>query len=281
MAYNQHIYIFRCKLIKNKQLPLEFESYTPEQIFKSALSEKPSIEMREGYTWHIGNIHYETETIGHFKIGRKEISALPKYDDESKDFIDELSENSPNTVIYFDTNLGLLGVVKKYELSPTEFGIADKIEKLLQSTNIVNDTMTTVEIDSLKNPIEFISRIKNAYCIKKYTVTFGGPNPFDADEHFHKPMSIYLNEANGKEGKTIIDGDDLNSEVIVRMTRSIASTGNDATARIQDKQYEKVVTVYLKNNPAKVIVPQTELSDSLIVGKMIEAYNGVRNNENN
>lgn len=276
MPRNKHIYLFRTKFVKGKQLPLSFHSITPEEILKTSINEKPALEVREGYTWHIGNVHFINDTMGHFKIGRRSLSDLPKYDDQTKDFINELSETSPNTIVYFDASYGLLGLVNNYELSPTEFGLANKLQQLLQGTNIVVETMTNVEIDSVKNPVEFITRVRNAYSIKKFSVTFSGPNPFDADEYFHKPMSIYLNEANGKVGKTIIDGDDLKSSVIIDMTKSIASTGNDATARIQEKSHEKVVTIYLKKNAAKVILPMDEESDEIIISKMLEVYHGVR-----
>jgi hypothetical protein len=137
--------------------------------------------------------------------------------------------------------------------------------------------MTYVEVDSVKDPTSLINKLKNAYVIKKFTVTFGGPNPFDADEHFHRPMSVYLQQAGGKEGRTIIDGENLDPEILVQMTSSVASTGNNATARLKNTDNEKFVTVSLKNNPAKIVVPSDLTDEAAIDERMVAEYRKVRN----
>jgi hypothetical protein len=274
---NSHILLFKVKFVKGKQLPLEFESIKPEEILLKAISEKPDIETRENYSWHIGNISQSDSYYGSFAIGRKSLTPLSRYDIERKDFVDEMSETSPYTTVYYDSVLGLLGIKRNYLLAPNESIVAKKIEQLLSSTAIVKSTMTHVEIDNIKDPISFINKLKDAYIIKKFTVTFSGPNPFDADEHFHKPMSVYLQEAGGTEGKTIIDGDALDSEVLVQMTHSVAATGNNATARLKNSANEKTMTVSLKNNPAKIVVSSDLLDEVRIDQKMVEEYRKIRN----
>jgi hypothetical protein len=273
---NSHILLFKVKFVKSKQLPLEFEFIKPEEILIRAISEKPDIETKENYSWHIGNVSQSDIHYGSFAIGRKSLTPLSHYDIERKDFIDEVSETSPYTIVYYESVLGLLGIKRNYHLAPNESIIAKKIEQLLSSTVIVKNTITHVEVSNIKDPISFINKLKNAYVIKKFTVTFSGPNPFDADEHFHKPMSVYLQEAGGTEGKTIIDGETLDSEVLMQMTRSVAATGNNATARLRNSANEKMTTVSLKNNPAKIVV-SPDLDEANIDQKMIEEYRKIRN----
>lgn len=274
---NSHIFLFRVKFIKGKQLPLEFENIKPEEILIRSLKEKPDVDTREGYSWHIGNVTLLEEHYGSFAIGRKSITQLPHYDNEKKDFIDELSETSPYTIIYFDSTIGLLGIKRNYRLAPKESGIANKVQQLLSSTSIVKQSMTYVEVDAIKDPMSFINKLKNAYSIKKFTVTFSGPNPFDADEYFHKPMSIYLQAAEGKEGKTTIDGENLNSETLIHVTRSVASTGNNAIARLQNSADEKIITASLRDNPAKIVISPELIEEDKINRKLIEEYRQVRN----
>jgi hypothetical protein len=137
--------------------------------------------------------------------------------------------------------------------------------------------MTYVEVDSVKDPTSLINKIKNAYVIKKFTVTFGGPNPFDADEHFHKPMSVYLQKAGGRKGRTTIDGENLDSGILIQMIGSVASTGNNATARLKNADSEKFVTVSLKKNPAKIVVPSDVTDEVAIDERMVVEYRKVRN----
>jgi hypothetical protein len=274
---NVYIYLFRVKFIKGKQPPLEFETITPEETLIKAISEKPDIDTREDYSWHIGNIIQCNSHCGSFAIGRKSLTPLSRYDIERKDFVDEVSETSPYTTVYYDSTLGLLGIKRNHHLAPNESIIAKKIKQLLLSTVAVRNAMMYVEVDNIKDPISFINKLKNAYIIKKFTVTFGGPNPFDADEHFHKPMSVYLQEAGGTDGKTIIDGDSLDSEVLIQMTHSVAATGNNATARLKNSVKEKIMAVSLKNNLAKIVVPPDLIDGVKIDQKMIEEYKKIRN----
>ena len=276
---NSYIYLFRVKFIKGKQLPLEFEDIKPEELLIKAIKEKPAIDTKEGYSWHIGNIKSLDDKYGSFAIGRRSVTELPQFDSEKKDFIVSFSETSPNTTIYFDSPLGLLGIKRNYHLAPRESSLAKKVEQLLSSTVIVRSSMTYVEVDPVKDPISFINKLRSAYSIKKFTVTFGGPNPFDADENFHKPMSIYLHEAEGKEGKTTIDGENLNSETLVKMTRSVAATGNNATARFRNSANEKIVSASLRDNPAKIIISQEMIEEKKINQKLLAEYNKVRSNE--
>jgi len=274
---NSYVFLFRVKFIKGKQLPLEFENIEPGEILLQAIKEKPDIDTKEGYSWRIGNINSLDNRYGSFAIGRKTPTPLPYFDSEKKDFVESMSETSPYTMIYFDSVIGLLGIKRNYHLAPRESSIAKKIEQLLTSTAIVRRSMTYVEIDAVKDPMSFINKLRNAYSIKKFTVTFGGPNPFDADEIFHKPMSIYLQEAEGKEGKTIIDGENLNAETLVQMTRSVAATGNNAIARFRNSASEKIISASLRDNPAKIVVSQEMIDEKKINQKLIEEYTKVRN----
>lgn len=273
---NIHIYLFRVKFIKNVQLPLEFNEIQPSQIFINAISEKPDFSTKEECSWHIGNVEFINETFGTFAVGRTTMSNLPRFDDTKKDFLEEPSENSPYTIVYFDSRIGLIGIKHNYQLSAKANGIAAKIEQLLASTKVVNETISNVEISNVKDPVSFVNKLKNAHSIKKFTVTFSGPNPFDADEHFHKPMSVYLQEAEGKEGKTIIDGNSLKASVLIDITHSVAATGNNAIARLKKTSDEKVISVSLKDNPAKIVVSDNATSTE-IYNAIIKAYNEVRN----
>ena len=273
---NSYIYLFRVKFIHGKQLSLEFEKLTPQEILIQSIKEKPGINTKEGYSWHIGNIKLIDDRYGSFAIGRKTITSVPHYDIEKKDFIDEPSETSLYTTIYFDSDIGLLGIKRYYLLAPKEINIAKKIAQLFSSTLVVKKSMVYVEIDAINDPMSLINKLKNAYSIKKFTVTFGGPNPFDADEHFHKPMSVYLQETGGKEGKTVIDGENLNAETLINMTRSVAATGNNAIARLQNSANERLITASLRNNPAKIVVSSELLEEKILNQKLIEEYTKVR-----
>lgn len=277
--YMSTVYLFRIKFVRGDNLALETEELTPEQIFRNAIEEKPTIFLKANSVWLIGNIVYldEAKKIGTFNIGKKRMDIVPKY---NKDFETELEENSPNCKIFFNLEYEILGITNKHELSVNEFSLADKIKQLLTNTSAVRNAFKYVEITKVKNPETFISRLRGAYCIKKFGVHFSGVNPFDADEFFHKPMSAYLDATAGTKGYTVVEGKSLNAETCAKMASSVAATGNDAYARLQDSSDDKIVTVSMSRNSAKIIIPDDiKEDDKKIIEMMMNYYYKVRRNE--
>ena len=269
-------HLFRAKFIKSKQPSLFNEDLSPGNIFLKAIFEKPSIQIQTRYTWHIGNVEKIDSEHGYFAVGRTTKSVIEKYDETSKNFIEEEYEESPYTHVLYNLKYGLLAISKKTKLAPTVNGIARKISTLFDSTNIVKDFDVNVEIDYLRDPESFLILLKKAYSIKKFSATFGGPNPFDADENFQKPLSVYLKKANGKKGKAEIQGSDLDQEVLHEVTKAVASTGNDATAKIQNEKGDKLSTIYLGENQVNLKVDEAEFEKKDFSLRVDEEYKKLR-----
>jgi hypothetical protein len=155
-------------------------------------------------------------------------------------------------------------------------GIAGKLQVLLSKAKIVTDYTVSVEIDFLRDPDTFIKILAQAYSIKKFTATFGGPNPFDADELFQKPLSVYLQKANGKKGKAIVEGDDLNADTLHRVAVSVAATGNNASARLQKRKGGKANTVYLGENQIVSSVKEEDFDKKEVLKDVQDKYRSVR-----
>lgn len=265
------IYLFRVKFIRGDNLALENEELKPSELFKKAIEERPAIELSTNSVWMIGNVTYldkECKT-GTFNVGKKSIESIPKYNEDSKNFESILEESCPNAKIFFNIEYEILGISNNSSLANDEYSIADKIQKLLEKTNTVTNSFKYIEISKIKNPESFISRLRGAYCIKRFAVHFSGPNPFDADEVFHKPMSAYLNATAGKKGYTVVDGESLNSETCAQMAISIAATGNDASAKIQESSDDKLSTISLSKNGAKVSIKNGIRNDDIKIMELI------------
>ena len=269
-------HLFRAKFIKSMQASLFYPDMSPSEIFVKALNEKPSFEMRNGHTWHIGNIEFLNDGVGYFAVGRTTKSIVEKYDEDSKNFIVEENEESPYTHALFSSSIGLIAIAKKTKLSPKVKGIARKIETLFENAKIIRDHDVEVAIDFIRDPESFVSHLQSAYAIKRYTASFGGPNPFDADEFFQKPMSVYLQKADGKRGKIIIDGDDLNLDTLEKVTVAVASTGNDASARILAKESDKVKIIYLVENQIVKTIDEEAFDKKELISDLTTVYNNLR-----
>ncbi len=269
-------HIFRAKFVKSKQGLLFSSEKTSSEIFQLTIDEKPSLVLNEGHYWHIGNVDKFEDSTGYFAVGRTTKTIIEKYDEGTKNFIEEEYEQSPYTHVLYDSKMGLLAIARKTRLAPTVNGIARKIEKLFSQTTVLKDFDIEVAIDYLRDPETFISLLNSAYAIKRFTATFGGPNPFDADEYFQKPLSVYLQEANGKKGKTIIDGEDLNNDTLSCVTSSVAATGNDASAKIQQIKNSKPKTIHLGTNQVTFSVQEEVFSKKAVIEEMQSKYKAVR-----
>ena len=234
------------------------------------------MELRENYIWHVGNITMLTPYRGYLAIGRTTLTTLAKYDNRSGNFVDEPGETSPYTHVVFDSSIGVLAISKKLLLAPTTKGIASALARLLQSTQIVIKNEIDVEIGIIPDPKGFLQRVHSAYAVKKFTATFTGPNPFDADEYFQKPLSIYAKAADAAGGKATISGEGLNKEVVEEVAKSTAATGNKASARIQDHRGKRCVTVNMSGDPVKMVYEEDSHDIAAVAEDMVEEYNRVR-----
>lgn len=273
--------LFRVKFIKPQQASLLHYDVTPAQIFLSSLNERPTTEVKPGYSWHIGNVERYSPDTGYFALGRTTTKTFEKFNQDTGNFLVESLETSPYTHCVFDASYGFIGIAKKPALANTTTAIARRVKELLSFTREVSENHLTVEVDPIPDPSAFLREIRDAFRVARFIASFHGPNPFDADLQFQRPMSVYLAAADGAKGKTQIDGANLNRETLSAVTRSTASTGNDATAKIQKTASSRLVTIRMRGGVVgesyedDTHAPQTVLSD------LREKYKEVRGDSRN
>lgn len=272
-------HLYRVKFIRPDQRSLIEDNLTPEELFREALREKPSSEFRENFMWHLGNIEAFDQKSGSFAIGRTTKSTLEKFDKETGNFTEELLESSPYTYVVYDLRIGFVGIAKKTKLSPTTNGIALKLKKLLDSTDIVRINEVDVRVEPIPDPEDFIKKVLSAHAVKKFTAHFTGPNPIDADKLFQKPLSVYCQALHGEKGKTEVEGSSLDAENVVSISRATAATGNEATASIQEHAGDRPKKVFLKGNAVKKVYDDEEHDKQAALGDLREEYQRVRGNQ--
>jgi len=268
-------YLYRVKFIKSSQSDIFRKDISSTELFMTSLNEKPEIALKKDNVWHIGNIDYFNETSGSFAVGRTTQTTIERFDTESGNFIDLIDDSGPYTNVLFDSSIGLIGIAKKVKVAPDTEAIARKITKLLENTKIVKEFGVEVRVDFIPDPEGFLHKLRSAYSIKRFTASFTGPNPIDADELFQKPLSVYCQAVNGESGAVVVAGEQLNEENIEAVAKSTASTGNTASARIQPTSHKKIITIKLKGDAVKVPV-ETEMLKPEILKVIQEAYYKVR-----
>jgi hypothetical protein len=181
----------------------------------------------------------------------------------------------------FDAGYGFIGIAKKPPLANSTTTIARRVKELLSYTREVTDNRLTVEVDAIPDPNAFLREIRDALRVARFTASFHGPNPFDADLQFQRPMSVYLAAAEGSKGRTQIDGANLNKETLSAVTRSTASTGNDAAARIQRNASSGLVTVRMRGGVVSASYEDESHDPKSVLKDLRNKYVEVRGNDGN
>lgn len=272
--------LFRIKVLFGHQVNL-FGEHSPQEVLAASLLERPSQELRRGFTWHVGNLEELDDNSYYFALGRTTTSTLTLWHDERGEFEEVEFDDSPYTHAVVDIHLGVLALASKSRLSPKVEGIGRQLEKLLNATQAASIADAEIDISVIRDPAEFIEMLRTAYSIERFTFTFSRPNPFDAEELIVKPMSRYVLETDGAEGSATVKGEALDSDALEDVTRSAAATGNNATARLRSTEHAKPITRSLKANNT-IFATTKEDADtnkiSLLV-RMRAAYRRVRDRD--
>ena len=268
--------LYRVKFVLPRQQSLLHQEVKPADVFLASLEEKPDSEVRAGYRWHIGNVALYSRSSGYFAIGRTTKATFEKFDLDTGNFILEELETSPYTHCVFDANIGFIGIAKKSSLAPTTGGIARRVEEVLSRTSEVVENGIRVEIAPIPDPESFLREISAAYRVLMFSATFHGPNPFDADEYFQKPLSNFLAAADGDRGKTQVSGDDLNREVLQEVTKSTAATGNEATAKVQRIKGARSTKIHLSGSNLGTSYDETLHDPKIALADLQAMYQNVR-----
>ncbi len=267
--------LFRIKVYPSEQMVFNGPK-KPSEILLETIESLPSAEIRNGMIWHLGNICEIDENGLYFRVGRTTKAKREIY--QEGNFTDEEFEEAPYTHIILDIPIEVCAIAKKAKLSPSPKGIANQLIKLFAGSEPARHYGAKFEIDWLKNPEDLITQIKQAYAISRFSMTFSRPNPFDIEEEFIKPFSKFMKESQGEKGKAQVEGENLKPQLLENLTRSVAATGNDATARLQIRKEDKPTTIHLRENP--VFISQDDVSDDKqkkgLLNKVRQVYKEVR-----
>jgi hypothetical protein len=244
-------HLFRIKVYPPIQPSIFSEEFVPQVVLLNALRSRPEAELRTGQKWHIGNI-VDLDDFGvYFALGRTTKSTLELYDAGSRNFVEREFEAAPYTHVICDTALEVCAIARKARLAPSVQGIARQLQKLLISAG--GSAEYRFEVSVISDPNAFIQQIRDAYAIKRFAMTFTLPNPFDVEQDFQAPMERLLRESQGDIGKTSLAGADLNSDILEKLARSAAATGNQAEAVIQPILGGRTVKRRLSGDVATIV----------------------------
>ena len=260
--------LFRIKVHPSQPRDLFKTEKTRPEMLRETIASLPAGEFRAGLTWHVGNVIPIDHAGLYFRFGRTSTSTLEIYDQKMGSFVDQEFETAPYTHIVVDIEMELSAIARKPRLSPTTSGIARQLMRLLNESKKAVEFEATFEIDDIKDPEDFISHLKRAYSISKFSVFFSRLNAFDANKDFVKPLQGLLEASNGEKGKAELKGKALKSEILEAVARSAAATGDDATALIRPDMEAAPVMKRLRGSAA--VISQEGVADKKEQRQLLE-----------
>lgn len=270
--------LFRLKVLEPPQRTIFSVGQPREAFVETLLLQRPSEEIRQGHVWHIGNVKKVDDRGLVFAVGRTTRKSTELFDEQSGNFIEIEGEESPFTYVYYDKAFSIIGIVPKAKLAPTAKGIARSIQRLLTRHSLALDQGVEVEVSEIWDPETFLEQVRTAYELVGFTVQFTKPNPFDVEKDFYGPMERFVGELGGAKGRANVQGIDLNKEGIEEITRSVASTGNNASARLRRRKGQRPVTRRLQGDPVTVPLAGDEHEEdaSTIFALIRDTYRNIR-----
>jgi hypothetical protein len=218
-------------------------------LLRRSLDESPMAELRKGQVWRIGNVEFLDDSGIYFAFGRTRKSAIERFDAEKSIFLQELIATAPYTHVFLDVDLQLAAIASESDLAPRISLIARRLAQVLSRSRTAGEVHAEIEESEIRDPESFITYLREAHAVRSFTFQFKPPNPFDVENEVHRPLERYLREARGERGTTTIQGRGLEPEVLERLSRSVASQGQNAKARVVPNKGGAAVQKQLAGNP--------------------------------
>ena len=208
-----------------------------------------------------------------FEFGKITQKTREFYDDVQGNFVDAPLEMALHTSVAVDLGLQVCAIAPKGPTVAQQIQrISSNLERLLNVSKCAHEGKLEFQLTAMNEPSQFVDLLRNAARIASFDITFSPPNPFDVENQFHKPVELFAAAARAKSGRLSVRGPDLTRDVLIDLSRSAASSGESASARIQSDEESKPRLRRLSGNQATVEVNETEN----IWKKIRAAYNRIR-----
>jgi hypothetical protein len=271
--------LFRVQAHFPEQMTLLGDLTTPADIIRAALLEKPS-DGAHGASWRIGNVTELPPNGLYFAIGKEQPKNIGSVDGLG-DFHNQATIVAPNTHAVIDLGYQVIAIANNAELSSAPKAVANKLQKLMQATDVVRNHSTKITIELITDPTDFVEILAAAEAVTKFQVTYGLPNVWDVEQDFQKPMQDTSRAMGADQATATFSGEDLDRDNLIKLARASSAVGKRSKAWVKRSKKQKPVPVSQKENPVTLSAERPEESQPVRWGKEIvklirELYKSVR-----
>jgi hypothetical protein len=240
--------MFRITVHRDRNLPLLPVTQPAPEILRHALVELASptdARMR----WRIGNLSPIDTSAFYFCFGRTGQTNLPQTNDAG-DFVEQKHAVAPFAHVVVDTTLEVCAIAKSPKLSPHVETVGRALSINLCRSEFVKQALAEIELATIKDPQEFLDKLRSAHSVRRFWVTVRRPNPFDVEADFVRPTSKIVESLGANEAKTEWVGDTLNVEQdqVEEIVKSAAACGGDSGATVRTSETARTSRIGMKWN---------------------------------
>jgi hypothetical protein len=158
--------------------------------------------------------------------------------DAHGNFVDREAPVSSYTHAVLDVRLGVCAVARRSMLTTNPETLGRQLSRVLAASGTAVSKFVDIEAATIKEPAEFLARLRSAYAVHTLWVVNRRPNPFDVEEDFVRPTTRALENLRADTVRTEWRGErlDIDQSGAADIVRSTAATGGDAGARIQERE---------------------------------------------
>ena len=270
-----HIHVLRIKCEGLPQGDFLRIASNPAVIISRSIQAKPTADVGRGSEWHIGNVKPLDEGGISFAMGRTQAVTTQQFDEATHDFVEEEAMRAPFTFGVFDPELQVCGVIRKSGVSQSTSEIAGKLAILLNSAPFARDANSTIIVESIPDPVNFMQAIQSAEAVIRFSFTVTRPNPIDVDRLIQGPAKEFTQQVRGERSRVETEGSNLDKDAIGDVTKAVAADGEQAAATIRPGEGGPPRRVHLSGNPVTERI-EPEPGTSVLVAVLEGARRGYR-----
>jgi len=237
----------------------------PREAILALLKQQPSGEIREGYTWHVGNLNIVSEDYIWFRFGRISDAIVPQYDEIKKNFIDEESEQAPNALMLIDMHYQVIAIENKYQLHPKVTRIGSTFERILNEWLTTTRQSIKIEIRELRDLEDIIQLINNSHRIRGIEYEVARRNNWDVEEHVQRRHEDLLEFSNADLATTEITGSNIHKEAAIKITRAINAKGRPVKIKAMRRPGEKATKKTSMDKHKTISVDKPKTNEDMVM----------------
>lgn len=222
---------------------------TPSNAILKALEASPESHSKRFGKWHIGGLTPLSDSGYYFKLGRITKRIEPQWDHIRRDFVDVEKAPAPYTHVLLDLETQVCGLAFNRAITQTARTLGNRLAMLLNNAILPLELHgLEFQVTEVSNPDDFITQLKEAYTIKRFSFTALRPN-FPHPSDLASAAEEYARDLDARHVRLYATGKSLNAELIERQTREAVDRGGAVSARIQAHPNAKPGTIKPDRNP--------------------------------